>query len=137
MSKTLLLVTLLLGTIISSLHAQKKFHICHEITADEFHAWYQAIPQVIIFDIRVDSAFILKHIPGAISVTSDSLLICISDTLDADQKIIVYDDVGNESIDACLLLASRGKSSVYHLKDGFFEWARLNFPIEDSRRKNK
>jgi rhodanese-related sulfurtransferase len=130
MMKTFLSI-FIISVFVVSLHAQKKFYTCHEITADEFHAWYLSVPNIIIFDIRDDSAFLKKHIPNAISAKTDSLLVSLSDTLDADQKIIVYDQQGDESVDACLLLAARGKNSVYHLKGGLLEWERLNFSIKN------
>ena len=134
--KILVLILLLSGNIVH-LFAQGKFYTCHEVTADEFHAWSQAFLPVVILDVRDKEAFRRKHIPRAIWAPTDSVLISISDTLDAEQMIFIYDDYGNESLDACLLLASKGKKSVYHVRNGFFEWNNLGYPVEELNKKNK
>ena len=111
---------------------QKQFYTCHEITIDEFDAWYDAFIPIIVLDIRTKADYEAGHIPGAIWVFGDSAMISISDTLDADQKIIIYDTSGNESIDACLLLASKGKKSVYEVKGGFETWQKFGHLVEKS-----
>ena len=113
--------------------AQIKFFTCHEISVDEFHAWHEAFPQLVVLDIRPKTDYLDKHIPRAIWVSGDSDLISMSDTIDADQKVVIYDKYGDESIDACLLLASKGKHAVFQAKGGFDEWERLGYPVEKTR----
>lgn len=127
-----ILSLILAGNIVNS-SAQKKFYTCHEITADEAHAWCTSFPQIIILDIRPDSDYLNKHIPRAIWVPNDSILIAMSDTIDEDQTVIVYDKSGDESIDACLLLASKGKNKVFHIKDGFNRWEELGYLVKKSK----
>ncbi len=122
--------------LLSGIAAQKKFYTCHEVTADEFHAWQQGFKNLLVIDIRSKEEFDESHIPRAKWVFGDSALISVSDTLDADQLILIYDNSDFESIDACLLLASRGKLSVFHLKDGFDEWKKLGYVTENSKKLN-
>ena len=117
--------------------AQKTFYTCHEISVDEFYAWHEALSPIVVIDIRTKTEYLDKHIKNAIWAPSDSAIISMSDTLDADQKIIIYDTSGNESLDACLLLASKGKQSVFHVKDGFEEWEKLGHLVEKTTPENK
>ena len=109
--------------------SQKKFHTCHEISADEFNALNQAHPEFFVVDIRSETDFIKNHISGAVHIPNDSILRTVTKTLDADQFVLVYDDQGDISVDACLLMASEGLVSVYHLRGGIRQWIQLGFPL--------
>jgi rhodanese-related sulfurtransferase len=133
----ILFICLILSGNLLDISAQKKFFTCYEISVDEFHALQEAFPQIIVLDVRSKTEYLDKHIPWATWVPSDSALISMSDTIDADQKVIIYDDSGDESIDACLLLASKGKRSVYHVKGGFEVWEKLGYRVKKAKPKNK
>jgi rhodanese-related sulfurtransferase len=119
-----------------SVFSQKKFHTCHEISVDEFHALNQTHPDIFVIDIRSEEDFIRNHIKGAVRIRNDSALRAVSKILDADQFVLVYDDQGDTSIDACLLMASEGLVSVYHLKGGIRQWIYLGFPLVKEPKKD-
>lgn len=128
---------LLLCWISLAVSAQKSFYTCHEVTADEFHAWQQAYANFLVIDIRGKEDYEMGHIPRAMWLSGDSALLSVCDTLDADQPILIYDQSDFESIDACLLMASRGKRQVFHLKSGYDMWKTLGYFAEYSKKQNR
>ena len=129
-----LLVSIMLCCNLLDVSAQKTFYTCKEITVDELHAKLEAFPNLVIIDIRSKEEFFTKHIPHANWVPDDSSLIAYCDTLDVDQDVFIYDNSDNESIDACLLLSSKGKRSVFHIKGGYEEWEQVGYLEEKSKK---
>jgi rhodanese-related sulfurtransferase len=118
--------------------AQKQFHTCREIEPVEFYAWYLAHRKTtILIDVRDPEAFQKNHITGAMSAPADKNLTIIADTIDADLMVVIYDDNGDDSLDACIYMAQKGLNSVFSLRGGLIRWNKFGLPIEEKRKLKK
>ncbi|WP_157998109.1 rhodanese-like domain-containing protein [Thermophagus xiamenensis] len=99
------------------------------LTAKQFSLFMDTCKNVVVIDVRNKEEFLEERIPGAISCENKDALFQVTDTIDKQQPILVYCNMGNRSKSALELLKNKGFKNIYQLKKGFVEWRRKGYPI--------
>ena len=99
------------------------------ITVEEAYfimtTWYN----VTMLDVRTDEEYAEGHIPGAILIPHDGLLVRHNDLpSDKNAPIIVYCGSGVISTFAANLLVDMGYTRVYNMYQGFNTWKNADYP---------
>lgn len=99
------------------------------LKAEKFFLFLDTCKNVVFIDVRNKEKFLEERIPGAISCENKDALFLVTDTIDKQQPILVYCNMGNRSKSALELLKNKGFKNIYQLKKGFVEWRRKGYPI--------
>jgi len=99
------------------------------ITVEEAYfimtTWYN----VTVLDVRTEEEYTEGHIPGAILIPHDELLVRHNDLpSDKNAPIIVYCGSGVRSTFAANLLVDMGYTRVYNMYQGFNTWKNADYP---------
>ena len=92
--------------------------------------WLQEDKEFRLIDVRSMGEFAQGMIPRGEQLPLH-LLPLRADELDRDRDIVLYCRTGARSAQACMFLSQRGFDSVYNLRGGIIDWARLGFPVVD------
>ena len=74
-----------------------------------------------LIDIRSEQNYNNNHIPGAINIPYEKLIISPSSYLDINQKYFIYCQKGITSVKVCKILAMQGYK-VVNIIGGYEEW---------------
>ena len=105
---------------------------------DEFMAKMQEEQNLIIFDVRDLKMFAKYKIEGSIYAPKREVLYSVLDTLDKETPVFVYCQIGFSSNIASKLVAKKGFTTVYNLKNGLKSWKKEGYPtVKISRNERK
>lgn len=106
------------------------------LTVDSFAA---SKASYLVLDAREMEEYEVSHIPGASFIGYKKPLLEVLDTVDKDQKILLYCSVGYRSEKLGKKIQKLGFKKVYNLYGSIFEWANKDYPLEDNagKRTNK
>jgi phage shock protein E len=85
--------------------------------------------EAVIIDFRTSDEFNSGHIPNALNIDYYSDLNDKITALDTSKIYLVYCQSGNRSGKAALIMAEKGFSRIYNLKNGIPAWKRAGFPV--------
>lgn len=103
------------------------------VTAKELKELIDNGASIVIGDTRVDIAYNLGHIPGAVLATGSQVETHLNQ-IPLDQEIILYCACGDEysSAGAALTLYENGYTNVSVLLGGIDKWKDAGYPVEES-----
>ena len=108
-----LLSIFLVGILLAGCAAPQETAGYRQISMDEAIAMMEEESGYIILDVRTESEFADKHIPGAVNIPNESIgTEEIPELPDKDQLILVYCRSGNRSKQAAEKLAALGYTNV-------------------------
>jgi len=91
----------------------------------------------IIVDARTYDEFRTERIPGAILAEKSEELYSITDTLDLDCPVFIYCSDNIRSKTASEMLAKKGFTRIYNLKDGLIGWKWNGLKLDTNKLKKK
>ena len=93
----------------------------------------------VIIDVRDFKHFKRWQIKGALHAPSRKILKHITDSLDKNQPVFIYCEIGFSSKIAAKVLTDQGFSNVFNLEKGLKNWRKKGYPvtrIHKNERKN-
>ena len=107
----------------------------------EYYARLQEITDPVIIDVR-DMAHYKKYkLKGSVHAATKQDLYTTIDTLDKGKPVFVYCEVGFRSNQVTKLMAERGFTNIFNLKNGIRNWDKEHFPVQKisrhERKKNE
>lgn len=85
----------------------------------------QQLGQIILIDIRSVMAFSNNHIPGAINIPQEKLIVNPGKYLNKFDTYYLYCQKGKSSVDVVLILNKQGYKTV-NVEGGYERWALMN-----------
>lgn len=98
-----------------------------DISPEIVYEMMQTGEEFVLLDVREDWEWERAHLEGAIHVPLEDLPARIEE-LDPQLETIVYDHVGDRSVDGCLVLWEAGFRKVRSMTGGIEAWAELIDP---------
>lgn len=86
---------------------------------------FNKLSNVNVIDIRSVEKYNNSHIPGAINVPYDKLLLRVNDFISKNSKYYLYCQHGMSSLNVCKILSNLG-FDVVNVSGGFEEWLLSN-----------
>lgn len=101
------------------------------INVHELKKRRDADPHLCLIDVREDSEWQEQHIPGALHVPKDELVLKIKTIEpDHDSPIYLHCRGGTRSLHAASYLLGLGYQEVYSVDGGITEWEQSGYPVE-------
>jgi rhodanese-related sulfurtransferase len=94
----------------------------HAISGAELYRRLAMGESVVVLDVRTETEFALRHIPGALLIPLHSLEPRLSEVPNSGVPIAVVCEEGKRSVSACRFLAEHGFGPLYTLEDGLRDW---------------
>ena len=94
---------------------------------------YSECDEVLFLDARELEEYETSHIPNAKHIGYNHFKLSNLEGVAKNQKIIVYCSVGYRSEKLTNRLIKEGYSNVFNLYGSIFEWANLEYPLEDKQ----
>lgn len=102
-----------------------------EVPMAEAKAEMEAVPSVVILDVRTEKEFKGGHIPKAVHADRGTLEFRIAKAVpNKDSKIIVYCKGGDRSSLAAATLTRMGYKNVRSMVGGWDEWVKAGYPVQ-------
>ena len=98
---------------------------CPLMTPEQLNEMLEDDQELTILDVRNKESYEKAHIQGAINLPVDSIRDSI-DSLDKNNKIVVYCGIGESSLVAQEILVNNGFEKVYNLTGGLTNYKTLN-----------
>ena len=98
---------------------------CPLMTPEQLNEMLEDDQELTILDVRNKESYEKAHIQGAINLPVDSIRDSI-DSLDKNNKIVVYCGIGESSLAAQEILVNNGFEKVYNLTVGLTNYRTLN-----------
>jgi len=114
--------------------AQKSFNTFSELDPAEYHFQLFSHDNRIVLDVRTHKEYRKSHLPGAINAMNQETLKEIADTLDIEQPVFLYCEVGDRSLTAAIILTDMGFVNVYSLSGGIEAWVKKGYSLEKGKR---
>jgi len=92
------------------------------ISAAELYRRLACGDSVVVLDVRTESEFAKRHIPGSLLIPLHSLEARLRDVPNNGIPIAVICEEGKRSISACRFLAEHGWGPLYSLEGGLAAW---------------
>ena len=97
----------------------------NNLTANEFTAAIDSLPDAVIVDVRTENEYKFEHIPNAINIDyfADDLLEKILN-LEKGKDYLIYCRSGRRSIRVCTWMRNGGfdNHKIFNLDKGFGDW---------------
>ncbi|MFB6343823.1 rhodanese-like domain-containing protein [Saccharicrinis sp. FJH62] len=108
---------------------------------DTYYAKLQEVADPVIIDVRDMGHYKKYKLSGSVHAATKQDLYNAMDTLDKEEPVFVYCEVGFRSNQATKLMAKEGFTNIYNLKKGIRNWKKEHFPVEKisrhERKKNE
>jgi len=88
---------------------------------------------VVLLDVRDIDEFCNSRIPNAIWSGRREVLNSLLKEIDKKSVFFIYCDLGERSEEVARILRKAKIKNVIKLENGFMQWQRDNFPIDDSQ----
>lgn len=108
---------------------KKNIQAFKSVDAVEFFIKMQQHDNSVLIDVRTKREYKKERIDNSILAKKKKILLSIADTLDHEQPVFVYCDVGTRSFTACIILTDMGFKNVYNLERGLIEWKEAGYPV--------
>ncbi len=100
-----------------------------EVNAEEANQIIQAIPDLVILDVRGPAYYPEGHIPGAINIPEDRIPENLQN-LDPEKTYLLYCGGNKQSVAVGNILSENGYNRIYRLVDGYKAWREKGYPRE-------
>ena len=108
---------------------------------DMYFEKLQEISNPVIIDVRDMGHYKKYKMYESVHAATKKDLYTAIDTLDKQEPVFVYCEVGFRSNQASKLMAEEGFTAIYNLKKGIRNWKKEHFPVEKisrhERKKNE
>lgn len=93
------------------------------VSIDEAQELIKKDSDVLILDVRTPAEYKSGHIPNAINIPHNTLIIRLNEIEKyKDKNILVHCQSGGRSSIAVQILEQQGFNKIYHMKNGFGAW---------------
>ena len=106
------------------------------VSCEELYNWTCASEDIIIYDAREPKEYETSHIPGAKYIGYNKFDPTSLESVNKDQRIVVYCSIGYRSEKIGEKMQKLGFEHVYNLYGSIFEWSNLGYPLVNSNGAN-
>ena len=103
------------------------------LDSSNFYEKLNNTENAILLDVRDIDEFCNSRIPNAIWSGRREVLNLLLKEIDNKSIFFIYCDLGERSEEVAKILKKAKIKNVIILEDGFMQWQRDNFPIDDSQ----